>query len=141
MCKKLICLISVVVLTGLVLTSTASAADPNLIGWWKLDEDTGTTTADSSSHGNNGTFGVDLNGLPDSNNAPEWADGRRGERSLYFDYANGNDFVTCGNDPNFDVNGPMTVMAWEGALSTTIRTTSSSAKATPGSCICGKIST
>jgi hypothetical protein len=39
----------------LVLASAANAADPNLVGWWKLDETSGTTAADSSGKGNNGT--------------------------------------------------------------------------------------
>ena len=38
---------------GLSLTSTAGA---DLIGWWKLDEGAGTTFADSSAYGHNGTI-------------------------------------------------------------------------------------
>jgi hypothetical protein len=35
--------------------------DPNLIGWWKLDEGSGTVALDGSGHGNHGTIG----GTPD----------------------------------------------------------------------------
>lgn len=111
MCRKLIVLVAV--MSGLVLTSAASAADPNLIGWWKFDLGSGTTCMDSGTLDNDGTFGVDYNGLADSNNAPKWVGGRRGERALLFnEYDGGADFITCGNDPNYDINGPMTVMAW-----------------------------
>lgn len=34
--------------------STTWAADPSLIGWWKLDDGSGTTVVDSSSKGANG---------------------------------------------------------------------------------------
>ena len=42
-----------VLVLALVLTSTAKA---ELVGWWKLDEGSGTTISDSSSKGNNGTI-------------------------------------------------------------------------------------
>jgi len=54
MCKKskircggLIYLASFVLVLGIVLTSMASAADPDPIGWWRLDGDA------SDSSGNN----------------------------------------------------------------------------------------
>jgi hypothetical protein len=48
MCKKLVCIIF---LLGSILTSTANANDPNLVGWWRLNEGSGTLAIDSS--GNN----------------------------------------------------------------------------------------
>ncbi|TDI85459.1 MAG: hypothetical protein E2O78_04545, partial [Caldithrix sp.] len=56
MCKKLIYLISFVSVLGLVLTRTADAADPGLVGYWTFDEGTisGTVVADSSGKGNHG---------------------------------------------------------------------------------------
>ncbi len=39
--------------------------DPNLIGWWKFDEGSGSTAIDWSGYGNNGTLGGD----------PQWVDG------------------------------------------------------------------
>jgi len=38
--------------------------DPNLAGWWKLDEDSGPEAADSSLEGNNGTLQGDPNWMP-----------------------------------------------------------------------------
>ncbi len=51
MSKKLIYLFSLVVVLCLILTSTANAADPNLVGWWRLNEGSGAAAIDSS--GNN----------------------------------------------------------------------------------------
>ena len=51
MCKKTTSLISLVLVFGMAITSGASAADPNLVGWWKLDEGSGDTAIDSSGNG------------------------------------------------------------------------------------------
>lgn len=56
MCKKLILLVSIVLVLDLVLISGADAADPDLIGWWKLDEGSGDTATDLSASGNDGTI-------------------------------------------------------------------------------------
>jgi hypothetical protein len=50
---------------GLALTSVADADDPSLVGWWKLDETSGLTVADSSLFGNDGilTGGEWTNGV------------------------------------------------------------------------------
>jgi len=65
MSKKLIHLISFVLMLGLVLTSVAEAADPDLVGWWKLDETSGTTANDATGNGNHGTLF----------NGPQWVSG------------------------------------------------------------------
>ncbi|MCK4886739.1 MAG: LamG domain-containing protein, partial [Planctomycetes bacterium] len=41
------------------LAGIASAADPNLVGWYKFDEGTGTVVADSSDYGNDATLSSD----------------------------------------------------------------------------------
>lgn len=46
----------------------------NLLGWWKFDEGTGTTAADSSGNGNNGTF----------TGSPTWVAGQVGTGALSF---------------------------------------------------------
>ncbi len=53
MCKKLMYLVLVVFASGVVLTSPAGA---ELVGWWKLDETSGTVAADSSGNGLDGTL-------------------------------------------------------------------------------------
>ncbi len=81
--------------------------DPNLIGWWKLDEGLGNNTVDSSGHGNHGTFVGD----------PQWVTGLFGA-ALEFDGMD--DLVDCGNSSKLDFGtGDWSVCAW-------IKTTQSS---------------
>jgi len=47
---------SFVFVLGVALASAASAADPDLVAWWKLDEGQGTIAADSSGNGYDGTL-------------------------------------------------------------------------------------
>jgi hypothetical protein len=55
MCKKLIYLVSLILVLGLA-TSVAEGADPSLIAWWRFEEGSGTTAYDSSGNGNDGTL-------------------------------------------------------------------------------------
>jgi len=52
MCGKLIHLVSIVLVLGAVWASPASAADPNLVGWWKFDGD----SLDASGNGRSGVL-------------------------------------------------------------------------------------
>ena len=56
MCRKLTHFVSSVLVLGLILTGMTSAQDPDLIGWWKLDDGTGDVALDSSRSGNHGTI-------------------------------------------------------------------------------------
>jgi len=56
-----------------------TVSDPNLVGWWKLDEGSGTTAIDWSGHGNKGTL----------QGGPKWTEGYDGG-ALAFD---GGDYV------------------------------------------------
>ena len=61
--------ISLVLVLALVLTSVATGAeDPSLVGWWKCDEGSGDTMADSSGRGFDGTLSGDA----------DWAAGQLG---------------------------------------------------------------
>jgi len=63
MCRKMIYLISFVLLLSLVLTGPANAGlddDPNLVGWWKLNTDTNDVAVDSSGNNRDGI----INGGP-----------------------------------------------------------------------------
>ncbi|UCF17219.1 MAG: LamG domain-containing protein, partial [Phycisphaerales bacterium] len=51
MCMKLTSFVFFVLMSALVLASVADGADPNLVGWWKLDEGSGATAVDSSGTG------------------------------------------------------------------------------------------
>ena len=56
MCRKLIYLIPLVLLLSLAQASLGQGVDSSLVGWWKLDATSGTTAADSSGNGNDGTL-------------------------------------------------------------------------------------
>ncbi len=56
MFTRLTYLVSFVLGLGLILTSIGSAADPSLVGWWKLDESSGMIAHDASDRGNDGTL-------------------------------------------------------------------------------------
>ncbi len=99
MCKKLIYLLSVVLVLGLFLTSVVEAADPTLVGWWKLDDGSGTIAYDSSGNGNDGTF----------NGTPQWVVGHLGG-ALEFDGSD--DYVDCGNNAIFDITEQITLSVW-----------------------------
>ncbi len=90
MCKKLVALTLCVFAVSVVGNPVVHAGDPTLVGWWKLDEGTGTTARDISGYGNDGTFGGD----------PQWVAGRFG-KALEFDGSD--DFLDCGNDPSLDL--------------------------------------
>ncbi len=59
MCRRPICLVSLVFVLGLVLADVSNAVDPDLVGWWKLEE-SGGDLKDSSDKGNDGTFNGSL---------------------------------------------------------------------------------
>ena len=69
MCSKSNCLISFALLLSLVLCGVASA---DLVGWWRLDDGTGTTAIDSSDSGNDGTLVGD----------PQWVSGKRAHLAI-----------------------------------------------------------
>ena len=99
MCRTLIYLISFILVTGPVLTSAAKAADPDLVGYWKLDDESGTTAEDASGNGNDG----DVNG-------PFWTLGVI-EGALYFD--GDDDYVDLGSlDVLPDGQPGLSISAW-----------------------------
>jgi len=74
-----------IILAALVLSLAhvcLAQVDPDLIGWWRLDEGRGNTVADLSRYGNHGTF---VGG-------PKWVAGKVGG-ALQFDGAD--DYVRC----------------------------------------------
>jgi hypothetical protein len=95
MSKKLIYLVSFVLVLSMALTSTTKA---ELVGWWRFDEGSGTIANDSSGNGNDGTFNGD----------PQWVVGYFGG-ALEFDGTD--DWLDCGNDPSLDLT-TWTITFW-----------------------------
>jgi len=100
MCKRLMYLFSFVLVLGLTTTSAGQDIAEGLVAYWPLDEGAGTTTADASGNGNDGTF-VD---------APVWVSGKFGSA---LDFDGSNDAVDCGNPPILDFGtGDFTISCW-----------------------------
>ncbi|MDT8300897.1 MAG: LamG domain-containing protein [Sedimentisphaerales bacterium] len=70
-----------------------------LVAWWKLDDGSGNTAADSSGNNRNGTLIGDVS----------WVDGITGG-ALAFD--GDGDYVHIGKDSGFDITNQITVSAW-----------------------------
>lgn len=83
-------------------TGQSSPCSTGLVGWWKLDETGGTTAADSSGNGNNGT-------LVNMDPATDWVGGRIGGALEFDGY---NDYVDCGNNESLDITGAITLAVW-----------------------------
>jgi hypothetical protein len=73
-------------------------ADPDLVGWWTLDEGMGTVALDWSGYGNHGTLVGD----------PEWTDGYQGGALKFAD----SKYVDCGYDAADEVTADFTLAAW-----------------------------
>ncbi|MBN1804639.1 MAG: hypothetical protein JW837_05270 [Sedimentisphaerales bacterium] len=95
MYRKLVYLIPVVLVLVFILTGTAGA---ELVGWWKLDDGTGSIATDSSGSGNDGTFEGD----------PEWVSGKYG-LALEFD---GDDWVNCGSPTDLIITEQISITCW-----------------------------
>ena len=99
MYRKLTTLMSIIFVLGLALPSLVEAADPDLVGWWKLDDGSGTVAIDSSGNGYDGTLLGD----------PQWVAGQIGG-ALQFDGSG--DSVHVGNAQVFNFPGSFSISAW-----------------------------
>jgi hypothetical protein len=99
MCRRPVYLIFCVVILSVALTDTARAEDPNLIGWWRFDEDAGMVAKDSGDYGNDGTL----------QGGPQWVLGEI-IGALQFDGVD--DWVQIPHAESLTVNDEVTVMAW-----------------------------
>jgi len=98
--RKMICLVSFVLVLGLTTTVAKADIADGLVGYWPLDEGAGTTTEDVSGNGSEGTvYG-----------GPNWVDGKFGS-ALEFDGSD--DYVDCGNPNILDFGtSDFTISAW-----------------------------
>jgi len=101
MCRKLIYLISFILVPSFVLPSVTSgvAPDPD-VGWWKFDEGSGSTALDSSGNGHDGTI-----------SGAEWTSPGWNSVGYCLDFdGQGSDRVSVGT---FDVTGSgITIACW-----------------------------
>jgi len=76
-----------------------SCITKDLVGYWSLDEGTGTTATDGSGNSNTGTL----------TNNPTWTQGKK-NGALRFDGVN--DYVDCGNNATLNPTSATTIEAW-----------------------------
>ncbi|MHC4356006.1 MAG: LamG domain-containing protein, partial [Planctomycetota bacterium] len=97
MCKKLVLVLAL----SLLLAGTANA---ELVGWWKFDEASGSTAADSSGNGNDGTL----------NGSATWApaDGQKGGALSMDGSAGGYVLIPNGGDLTLINQGDFTITMW-----------------------------
>jgi hypothetical protein len=90
--------------------SADAVLDAGLIGWWKLDDGSGTVAADSSGHGDNGTLTAGVT----------WVTSSRGV-AISIDGGADHD-IDLGDVPLLEPTGSMTLAAW---VNPTVVTTTS----------------
>ncbi len=73
-----------------------------LVGWWTLDETSGTSAADSSGNGNNGTM---IGGLDAGN------DSVAGQIGTALDF-DGDDDISASDDNALDISSSFSLAAW-----------------------------
>jgi hypothetical protein len=90
------------VLVAFVPNSAKADVTTGLVGWWRLDEGSGTTVYDSSGRGHTGTFV----------NSPTWVTGKVGGGALSFDGVSSFVRIPSSVDFDFHTNGEFSVSAW-----------------------------
>ena len=76
-----------------------AVTDPDLLGWWTLDEGEGTTVVDWSGHGGHGSFV----------GQPQWVDGFQGTA---LEFSGRGQYVDCGDEAGAGVTADFTLAAW-----------------------------
>jgi len=96
MSKKMIYLVSFVLVVGLVTSASAE-----LVAHWRLDEGSGTTAYDSSSNGNDASFG----------GSPAWVEDGKFGKALKFDGSS--DYLAAPDSESLDINADqLSIAAW-----------------------------
>ncbi|MCP4607895.1 MAG: hypothetical protein GY845_04175 [Planctomycetes bacterium] len=80
-------------------TSSFIDWDESLVGYWNLDENSGSSASDNSTYSNTGNL---ING-------PQWTTGKFGS-ALSFD--GNNDYVYCDNDESLNIANNITIETW-----------------------------
>jgi hypothetical protein len=98
MYRRLNCMFFSVLFLGLALTNSTSA---ELIGWWRLDEGSGTMALDSSGYGNDARF----------EGSPMWVDDGKLGKALRFNGSS--DYLAAPDSESLDINGDqLSIAAW-----------------------------
>ncbi|MDT8301000.1 MAG: LamG domain-containing protein [Sedimentisphaerales bacterium] len=111
MCKKLLYLVSFILVLNLALVSGAKAADPNLVGVWLLNEGSGDIAIDLSGNGNDGTINnADTGGLGDGGSV--WVNDPERGTVISFNGTADSAFVRAGDIPQMTLTNDFTWSFW-----------------------------
>jgi len=111
MFKKLIYLAPSILVLSLALAGGAKVADPNLIGWWPLNEGSGDVVTDLSGSGNDGTIqNADTGGLGDGGSV--WLDDPERGTVISFNGTAQGAFVRAGSIPQMTLTNDFTWSFW-----------------------------
>jgi len=93
-----------------IISSWSLSGDSSLVGYWKFDEDSGTSAADSSGYGNTGTLSCSGSGCTN----PVWQSSSNciHERCIYFAHSGTGETVQVADADSLDLNGDMTMEFW-----------------------------
>jgi len=93
--------LTALVMVGLLLPGVARAGDSSLVGWWKLDDGSGTIAKDSSGNGSDGTL----------NGGAVWVEGVL-DGALEIDGSTGNVEIPANINQAIINKGDFSMMAW-----------------------------
>jgi hypothetical protein len=110
MWRTLVCWASFVAVLSLVLASGAEAADPNLVGWWPLNEGIGETVVDMSGNGVDGTIHNAANGL--GMDGSVWVEDPDLGAVISFDGTASGAYVRAGSIPQMTLENNFTWAFW-----------------------------
>lgn len=79
----------------------AAGGGSSLVGWWKLNDGSGTTAVDDSGNGNNGTL----------TNSPTWTTGPNSNGALAMVKAS-NQYVSIGNVAALNITSALSISVW-----------------------------
>ncbi len=99
--RKLIYLFCLILVLGPVLTKAAEGTDPCLVGWWKFDESSGDTAADSSGNENHGSL---------SATNIKWTE--EGWISGALNFIGADNYVVVPDSPTLNPAEEITITAW-----------------------------
>lgn len=88
--------------------AVAGARSGSMVGYWKMDEGTGTLAKDSSGNGNNGTL-TNMATAP-STSTSGWSNFGKFNKALNFDGSN--DYISVANSSSLNLTGTMAFSAW-----------------------------
>jgi hypothetical protein len=101
----------VAIVTVSALGLVGETIESNLVGYWPMDEGTGTTTVDASGNNNGGMMTIGAGGTQ-TTISQAWASGSPGKAGWGFNFDGTDDYINAQIGLYFGQNNPLTASAW-----------------------------